>query len=160
MWLGFLALLIGLLLGLWLPGLAILPANLQQQLPNYLGLALLAAIDATLGAWRANMEGTYDTGLHWRFNWCKLGFGSSCCLWDPHIQQLGGNSPHSAATVAAADDTGGVRNCVSLKCPNRCRVGCGDNKSLHAYRKGFARRLGCAQFRDCPFAWCPESHDR
>lgn len=63
MWLGFLALLIGLLLGLWLPGLAILPANLQQQLPNYLGLALLAAIDATLGAWRANMEGTYDTGV-------------------------------------------------------------------------------------------------
>jgi small basic protein len=63
MWLGFLALLIGLLVGLWLPTLAILPANLQQQLPNYLGLALLAAIDATLGAWRANMEGIYDTGV-------------------------------------------------------------------------------------------------
>ncbi|MEJ7613511.1 Small basic protein [Candidatus Fervidibacteria bacterium JGI MDM2 SSWTFF-3-K9] len=63
MWLGFLALLIGLLLGLWLPTLAILPANLQQQLPNYSGLALLAAIDATLGAWRASMEGTYDTGV-------------------------------------------------------------------------------------------------
>ncbi len=63
MWLGLLALLIGLALGLWLPSVAILPANMQQQLPNYLGLAILAAIDATLGAWRANMEGTYDTGV-------------------------------------------------------------------------------------------------
>lgn len=63
MWLGLLALLVGLILGLWLPSFTALPATLQQQLPNYLGLALLAAIDATLGAWRANMEGTYDTGV-------------------------------------------------------------------------------------------------
>lgn len=63
MWLGLLALLVGLILGLWLPSFTVLPATLQQQLPNYLGLALLAAIDATLGAWRANMEGTYDTGV-------------------------------------------------------------------------------------------------
>ncbi|MCS7191640.1 MAG: small basic family protein [Armatimonadetes bacterium] len=63
MWLGLIALLFGLVLGLWLPSVAVLPANLQQQLPNYLGLAILAAIDATLGAWRANMEGTYDVGV-------------------------------------------------------------------------------------------------
>lgn len=63
MWLGLLALLVGLILGLWLPSFTVLPATLQQQLPNYLGLALLATVDATLGAWRANMEGTYDTGV-------------------------------------------------------------------------------------------------
>lgn len=63
MWLGLLALLIGLLLGLWFPTLAIFPTTLREELSNYLGLALLAAIDATLGAWRANMEGTYDTGV-------------------------------------------------------------------------------------------------
>lgn len=59
MWLGLLALLLGLLLGFWLAPVAILP----PRLPIYLGLSLLAAIDATLGAWRANMEGTYDTGV-------------------------------------------------------------------------------------------------
>ncbi len=63
MWLGFLALAIGLLVGLWLPSLPLLPPAFQIQLPNYLGLALLAAIDATFGAWRANLEGTYDTGV-------------------------------------------------------------------------------------------------
>ncbi len=63
MWLGLMALLVGLVLGLWLPSIAIFPATLQQQLPNYLGLAILAALDATLGAWRANMEGTYDIGV-------------------------------------------------------------------------------------------------
>lgn len=63
MWLGLFALLIGLVLGLWLPSMAFFPSNLQQQISNYLGLAILAAIDATLGAWRANMEGTYDTGV-------------------------------------------------------------------------------------------------
>lgn len=63
MWLGLLALLIGLLLGFWLPSVGFFPMTLQQQLPNYLGLAILAAIDATLGAWRANMEGTYDTSV-------------------------------------------------------------------------------------------------
>ncbi|MER3501970.1 MAG: DUF1290 domain-containing protein [Candidatus Fervidibacterota bacterium] len=63
MWLGFLALAIGLLVGLWLPSLSLLPPAFQIQLPNYLGLSLLAAIDATFGAWRANLEGTYDTGV-------------------------------------------------------------------------------------------------
>ncbi len=63
MWLGLLALAVGLLIGLWLPSLAVLPVAFQQQLPNYLGLALLAAVDATLGAWRANLEGVYDTGV-------------------------------------------------------------------------------------------------
>ncbi len=63
MWLGLVALAIGLLLGLWLPSVAVLPVTFQQQLPNYLGLALLAAVDATLGAWRASLEGVYDTGV-------------------------------------------------------------------------------------------------
>jgi len=39
--------------------------------------------------------------------------------------------------MAAADVTGGVRNCVSLKCSNRCRAGCGDNKSLARLLQGF-----------------------
>lgn len=59
MWLGLLALLVGMLLGFFVAPMA----PLAPGLPVYLGLALLAAIDATLGAWRASMEGTYDTGV-------------------------------------------------------------------------------------------------
>ena len=63
MWLGLVALLVGLLVGFFVSPLGWLPPAFQQRLPAYLGLALLAALDATLGALRSRMEGTYDTGV-------------------------------------------------------------------------------------------------
>lgn len=63
MWLGLIALLVGLLAGFLLSPVHWLPPTFQSRLPVYLGLALLAALDATFGAWRARWEGTYDTGV-------------------------------------------------------------------------------------------------
>ncbi|MFA0751157.1 MAG: hypothetical protein SLRJCFUN_001560 [Candidatus Fervidibacter sp.] len=63
LWLGSAALLAGLVVGFALSPLRWLPPAFQSRLPTYLGLALLAALDATLGAWRARLEGTYDTGV-------------------------------------------------------------------------------------------------
>lgn len=63
LWLGALALLVGLLVGFVLAPVQWLPPAFQSRLPTYLGLALLAALDATLGAWRARLEGTFDSGV-------------------------------------------------------------------------------------------------
>jgi small basic protein len=62
-WLGSVALLVGLLVGFLFSPIHWLPPAFQTRLPAYLGLALLAALDATLGAWRARLEGTYDGGV-------------------------------------------------------------------------------------------------
>lgn len=59
MWLGLLALLVGLVLGYLFTLVAFLPPRLSI----YLGLVFLASLDAILGAWRSSLEGDYDTAL-------------------------------------------------------------------------------------------------
>ncbi|MCS7225296.1 MAG: small basic family protein [Armatimonadetes bacterium] len=59
MWLVLLSLFLGLVLGF----LATPPEGILVALHIYLGPALLAALDAIVGGWRASLEGTYDTAV-------------------------------------------------------------------------------------------------
>ncbi len=57
MWLALLALIVGLLLGFGLP------VTLPAFYGRYLAVAVLAALDATFGGVRANMEGKFSNSI-------------------------------------------------------------------------------------------------
>jgi small basic protein len=57
MWLPFLGLLLGIIFGL------VFSLTIPAQLAPYTAVAILAAFDSVIGAWRATLEGKYDNRI-------------------------------------------------------------------------------------------------